>query len=480
VAYGSLPADERRRLHERAAEAIEAIFHDRLHDHYGALAHHYQRAGVIAKAVEYLGRAAQQAVQRSAYTEAVGQLRIALGMVAELPPDRERSQQELILQTALGAAIMATQGMGAPEIETIFSRARELCHEVGETPELFQVLQGLSVFYAMRVKLGTAEELLEQRRCLAERLPHPAFLPQAQIAHGHFLLARGDVMGARAELERGMALYDPRQHHTLAFGAGLDPSGRDHAALVLWLLGYPDRALGSLREVLAFVRTQPHPFSLAVGQIFAAMLHQLRREPAAVREWAEAAVATSAAHGFVMFSARSVMLRGWALSEQGQAQQGVAELLRGLDADRATGAELLRPYFLGLLAEAQAADRHVDHAVESVNAAIGQARTSGERWWEAELLRLKGALLLREHGPAEGTPVVKEAEAFLHEALSVSRRQHVKSLELRTATTLARLWREQGKREDACALLTPVCEWFTEGLDTRDLVDARTLLSALA
>lgn len=479
VAYGSLLPDDRRRLHQRAAEAIEAIFHDHLDDHYGVLADHYHRAGATAKAVEYLGRAAEQAVQRSAYTEAMSQLRAALTMVAKLPSGRERNQRELLLQTALGAAIMATQGMGAPEIESIFSRAGELCREVGETPELFRVLQGLGVFYAMRLKLDTAEELLERRRRLAEKLTHPAFLPQAQIAHGHFLLARGDVVGARAELEQGMARYDPRQHHTLAFGAGLDPSGRDHAALVLWLLGHPDRALSSLRESLAFAETRPHPFGLAVGQIFAAMLHQLRRETAAVRQWAEAAIATSTEHGFVMFSARSTMLKGWALSEQGEPELGVADLIRGLAADRATGAELLRPYFLGLLAEAEATAGRIEEAIDSVSAAIDSARTSGERWWEPELLRLKGALLLRRSGTAE-TTIVGEAEAYLQEALALAGRRSMKSLELRAATALARLWREHGKPEEARALLLPVYEWFGEGLSTPDLVDARALLSTLA
>lgn len=352
VAYNTLRVERRTALHERTAQAIEALFGDRLENHYSELAHHYHRSGNTKKAVEYLQQAGQQAVQRSAYGEAIRQLTMALELLKSQPDSPERSQQELALQIGLGSALMATKGFGASEVEEVFTRARELCQQVGDTPQLYMVLQGLSGFYALRVKFQTLRELMEQRLSLAQRLRNPAILAQAHLAHGHGLLAFGEIASARAHLEQGMALYNPEQHHSLAFGGGLDPSGRDHAALVLWLLGYPDQALESLHNVLTAVQKQPHPFSLAVVLLFAAVLHQLRREAPLARERTEAAMTLSNQQGFAPFLAMGTLLRGWALAEQEQGVEGIAQIREGLDAWRAAGNELLRPYFLSLLAEA--------------------------------------------------------------------------------------------------------------------------------
>jgi tetratricopeptide (TPR) repeat protein len=253
MAYNTLRVERRTALHERTAQAIEALFGDRLENHYSELAHHYHRGGNAKKAVEYLQQAGQQAVERSAYGEAIRQLTMALELLKTLPDNLERSQQELLLQIGLGPALMATKGFGASEVEEVFTRARELCQQVGDTPQLYMVLQGLSGFYALRVKFQTLRELMEQRLSLAQRLQNPAILAQAHLAQGHGLLAFGEMASARAHLEQGMALYNPEQHHSLAFGGGLDPSGRDHAALVLWLLGYPDQALESLHKALTAV-----------------------------------------------------------------------------------------------------------------------------------------------------------------------------------------------------------------------------------
>jgi hypothetical protein len=228
------------------------------------------------RAVVYLQLAGQQAVQQSAYAEGIGHVSMALELLRTLPDTVERLEQELAMQITLGPALMATKGFGASEVEEVFTRAHELCQEVGDTPQLYMVLQGRSGFYTLRVKFQTLRELMEQRLSLAQRLQNPAILAQAHLAQGHGCLAFGEMASARAHLTQGMALYNPEQHHSLAFGGGLDPSGRDHAALVLWLLGYPDQALERLHEVLTAVQKRPHPFSLAVALLFAAVLHQLR------------------------------------------------------------------------------------------------------------------------------------------------------------------------------------------------------------
>jgi DNA-binding NtrC family response regulator/predicted ATPase len=483
VAYASLAGERRRRLHVRTAEAIETLFADRLADHYDTLAHHYRQAGVTEQAVDYLKRAGQQAVQRSAYVEAIAGFTAALELLAPLPGTPERSQRELEVQTALGAALMAARGLGAPEVELVFTRARELCRQVGDTPQLFQVLQGLGVFYALRVKLRTVEELVEERRRLAERLGHRTLLLQAQIARGHILLALGDVASARAELERGMALYDAREHQTLTLGAGLDPSGRDHGALVLWLLGYPDAAGVSLRQAVTLAEAHRHPFNLVVARLFGAMLHQLRREPETTRVWAEAAGEIASQHAssgsgprewtFPMWGAMGLALHGWALSMLGR-PEGVSQVRHGIAEWRATGAELVRPYFLGLLAEAQMRAGQTDEALTTVGEALETASRTEERWWEAELLRLQGELLATSSAPRK-----MEAEDSLRAALDLAGRQQAKSLELRAATSLARLWQRRGRCRDARDLLAPIRAKLSEGVDTPDSKEAAALLAAL-
>ncbi|HET9488686.1 MAG TPA: sigma 54-interacting transcriptional regulator [Methylomirabilota bacterium] len=468
VAYTALDPELRRRVHVRAAEATETLFADGLDDHYHVLAHHAQRAGLTSKAVDYLGLAGRQAVQRSAYAEAIAHFRSSLALLSSLPPGRERNQRELGVQTSLGAALMATEGMGAPQVEEVFQRARELCREVGETPQLFRVLQGLSVFYALRVKLRTSEELADERRRLAERLENPALVLQAQIARGHVLLALGELPAARAELERAAGLYDPRQHHALAFG-GVDPSGRDHAAIVLWLLGYPDKALASMRQMLAIAREQPHPFTLTVAQLFAAMLHQLRRESGLTREWAEAATVLTTRHAFAMWRAMALVLSGWAFAAEGDTSEGILRMRRGIDDWRATGAELLRPYFLGLLAEALAYSGGHDEGLLLLGEALDIVRRTEQHWCEADLLRLQGDVLL-------AAAREREAAASLDAALGLARRQEAKSLELRAAMSLSRLLQRRGDYDEAQTLLAGVHGWFSEGFDTPDLRQAATLL----
>ena len=203
VAYNSLWPEQRRILHERTAHAIEDLFHDRLEEHYSELAHHFRRSGNTAKAVVYLQLAGQQAVRQSAYAEAIGHTTTALELLKTLPDNLERRQQELAIQMTLGPALMATKGFSAPEVEQVYTRARELCQQVGETPQLFLVLQGLSGFYALRGKFETLRELVEQRLSLARRRQAPDLLLPAHIALGHTLLALGDVASARVHLEQG-------------------------------------------------------------------------------------------------------------------------------------------------------------------------------------------------------------------------------------------------------------------------------------
>ena len=271
-------------------------------------------------------------------------------------------------------------------------------------------------------------------------------------------------------LEAGVARYTPAQRHAPVFRMGLDPGVgcRAFAAVTLWLLGYPEKALALAHELL-------HPYSLAWTRCIAAWVSQFRRDVLAVYEQAEAAVALSTEQDFLQWVAWGMSLRGWALALQGQGEEGLAQVRQGIAACRASGATLVVPYFCTLLADVCDHLGHTEDGLQALAEAHTLVEQHEECWWEAEIHRLQGVLLLRQ----PGTPQA-EAEACSHQALAVARHQEAKSLELRAATNLALLWQQQGKRAEAHALLTPIYGWFTEGFDTADLQDVKALLEERA
>ncbi len=355
VAYNSLLLERRKVLHERTAQGIEALFHSRLEDHYGDLAQHYSHSGNTQKAVEYLQHTGQQAAQRSAHAEAVTSLTTALELLQTLPDTPERAQRELALQIALAASLQATKGPAAPEVEHAYTRARALCQPGEETPQFFSVLRGLWVLHHVRAELQTARELGEQLLSMAERAQDPALLQEAHRALGGTLLWQGEFPLARVHLEQGCALYDLHQHRFLTFlHGGADPgvSCLCDAARALWFLGYPDQALQRSHAALTLAEELSDPFSLGFALIFAAGLHQLRREGHVAQQRAEAGMALAREQGFAPLLSAGIIRRGWALAEQGQIEEGLAQMHQGLAARRTTGSELAQPYFLALLAEA--------------------------------------------------------------------------------------------------------------------------------
>ena len=397
VAYNSVLIERRKVLHERTAQAIEVLFHSRLEDYYGDLAHHYSRSGNTQKAVEYLQRAGQQAVQRSANAEAITHLTTALELLNALPDTPERVQQELGLHLTLGPVLMNIRGMAAPEVGALYTRARELCQQVGETSQLFPVLFGLSRFSLLRAELQLARELGEQLLRLAQQAQDSALLLGAHRALGATLLWQGEMPLAREHVEQGIALYDPQQHRSLAFVYGMDigMTCRIFAAWVLWLLGYPDQALKRSHEAITLAQELSHPYSLSFALEFTADLHQFRREWRLAQERAEAAIALSAEQGFALALSQAAILRGWALVEQGQGKDGIAQMQQGLAAYRETGAKLTGPYFLALLAEAYGKGGQIAEGLSVLAEALTAVDKNGERFYEAELYWLAGELSLR-------------------------------------------------------------------------------------
>ncbi len=273
-------------------------------------------------------------MQRSANAEAISHLTTALELLKTLPDTPERTQQELTLQIALGVRLQATKGYGAPEVGTVYTRARELCRQLGETPQLVRVLPGLWNFYLVRAELQTTRELGEQFLTLAQSVQDPVPLLEAHLALGSASFWLGEVASAQAHLEQSIALYDPQQHRSLAFLYGHDPGVLclSYAACALWTLGYPEQALKRSQEALTLAQELSHPFSLAFALSYATMLHQYRWEGQAAQERAEATIALSTEQGFPFWLAFGTILRGWVLAEQGQGEEGIAQIRQGLEA----------------------------------------------------------------------------------------------------------------------------------------------------
>jgi len=477
AAYQSLLRSTRQQYHQRIVQVLEARFPEICETQPELLAHHSTEAGLHEQAIGYWQKAGHQAIERSANLEAIGHLTAGLEVLKTLPDTPERMHQELMLHTALGVPLRATKGLGAAEVGQVYARARKLCQQVKETPQLFQVLRGLWEFYELQGELRTARELGEQLLILAQRVQEEELLLVAHSVLGDTLIWLGEFAGARTHLEQGIALYNPQQYRSHAFLYGYDSGVHclSFGAWALWYLGYPDQALRRIHDALTLAQELSHPFSLAFALAFAAWLHQLRREGQAAQERAAATMALATDQGFPFWESWGTVLQGSVLAEQGQSVEGIAQMRQGIAAWRATGAELQLPYYLALLMEAYGQAGQAEAGLRVLAEALTAVHKTGERQHEAELHRLKGELLLQQDIPDE-----QEVESCLHQAVDVARQQQAKSLELRAAISLSRLWQYQGKRTEAYDLLAPIYGWFTEGFDTADLQEAKTLLEALA
>lgn len=478
VAYQSLLRRTRQQYHLRIAQVLEARFPEVVETTPEVVAYHYTEAGCPTPAVTYWRTAGQRAAQRAAHQEAVGHLTKGVEVLQTLPDTPERTQQDLLLHVALGVSLMAVKGRAAPEVEQVYTQARALCQQIGDTPQLFPVLRGLCLFYLNCGQRQTAQALAEQLLRQAERQPEAAPRMLGHYLLGQVLFVRGALEDAAQHFAQSIAAYDLREHRQLAhvYGIDLGVITRSLGALVLWLRGYPDRALVQSQEAWTLAQEVAHPLSLVLAQVWLACLHQFRQEAQAAHDWAAGSIALAAQQGFsAQYVAWGTVPQGWALTQQEQWAAGMAKLREGSEAALATGSELWRPYFLALLAEAAGAASQPEDGLRLLAEAQDVMARTDERFYEAEISRLAGVLHLAQAPAAQA-----EAERRIRHALDVARHQDAKSLELRAAVSLGRLWQHQGKRVEAQDLLAPVYGWFTEGFDTADLQDAKALLEALA
>jgi len=481
AAYHSLLVSTRQRHHQRIARVMVERFPAEAETRPEFVAHHYTAAGRPGEAIPFWQAAGRRAVERTAHTEAIAHFTKALAALDHLPDSAGRAQQELTLQIALGAPLIAVKGFAAPEVQKAYGRARELCQQVGETPQLFPVLWGLYAFHLVRAELQTTRDIAEKFLSLAQSVQNSALLVEAHRAVGVTLFYLGELLLAREHLQEGIALYDPHQHRSHAFVYGFDPKVicLSHIGHVLWVLGYPDQALKRSVEAVTLAQGLAHTPSLAQALNYAAMLHYLRQEEQKTQERSEALVALCSEHGFRYWLALGTTWNSWAQTKRGQTEEGLVQMRQGIAASRATGAELAVPFSRALLADAYGRAGYAEEGLALLDDALAAVNETREYWYEAELYRLKGELLLRK-AEAGREEAGKEVETCFCQAVEMAHHRSAKSLELRAVMSLSRLWREQGRRAEARQVLAPIYGWFTEGFDTADLKDAKALLDALA
>ena len=466
VLYERIPSSRRAELHRRVAERGEEVFGDRAREIAAELAMHFERGGAYKRAAKYLQMAADNAIRRFAYQDAVILARRGLELLARLPDDTQCATQELCLQLTLGIPLIATQGYAAPEVGRAYTRARELCQCIGDTPDISEALWGLRAFYIATAELEKAHEIAREFLRLSERLPYPGLAMRGHFAMEIVSVHMGQLAPALDHFEKALSLFDPEKHRNdiLYYGQNPGVAMRCFAAWALWASGQPERALTCMQEALSLARELREPPGLAYAFYFASVLHEMRREAPQAQEQAEAAIEVDRVHGLTLYQSHAGITRGWALFEQGSQEEGIEQMRQGLAMHQTTGAKVLRPHFLTLLGGALGKSGQTDEGLRLLDEALATAHNRDESYL-AEIYRVKGEL-------------TGDEECF-QRSLEIARKQQAKAWELRTATSMARLYKRQGKQEEGRALLGPIYNSFTEGLDTTDLREAKALLEEL-
>lgn len=479
AAYDMLLKSTREQFHRQIATVLEYGFPEYIDAQPELLAHHYTEAGLADQAAHYWQLAGERAIRRSANEEASRHLTKALALIHALPDSPERAERELTLQIASASPLIASKGYAAPEVAAAYGRARALCQHGGERSQLFAVLRGLWVFYAVRCELSVARELGEELLSLAQERQDPALLLEAHHALGQTLFHQGEFVLSWEHSQQGSALYDPRIHHAHVFLYGSDPgiACLFWGALALWFLGQPEQALERAHACVALAHEHDHPLDLAYAHQCVASILQFRRDGRAALRESAATITVSDGQSLPFWSAFGTFIHGWAMSAEGQAREGIAQMRDGIAAWESTGARVWQPYFRGPLAEECWRNGEYAEAATVLQDAWRALEETGEFTYEAELHRLAGELALSS---ATDEDSAMRAESCFRKSIESAQRQQAKSLELRGAIALARFWRNQGRRDDARQLLAAVYQGFTEGFDSGDLREARALLDALS
>ena len=473
AAYESLLKSRRQQLHGQIARALEERFADIVASQPEIAAHHFTEAGLVERAVDYWLKAGQHAARRSANAEALNHLARGLELLPNIDDPTIRNKSELLLQTSLGHSLRATKGWSVESVKRAYTRALQLCKESGFDEHTLPAVFGLWTWNFLRAALGEAQALAENLVSTAENADDSVFKVLAHEALGFTLFARGKFAAAHAALERSISMCEDSKA-----AAYLDLSAQDprvhvrlYDGMALWLLGYPDQALRICAEARRYADKSQHPFSEAMARTISLRVHQFRGESAVVAREATAAIELCKEHGFVHYLAMAMILSGWASAQQGEFDKGIAEILSGLEQERATDALLLESYTLGLLADACMKNERYGQALEFLDQARSRLdEESSERFYAAEIYRLLGETHMRSRRDLD------QAERFLCKGLEVAREQKAKSLELKVCMSMHDLYELRHDAGKYRSQLGEIYGFFNEGFDTTDLVRARAKL----
>jgi predicted ATPase len=475
AAYQSLLRRTRQQYHQQIVRALEERFPETKETQPELLAHHYAAAGLTEQAISYWQVAGQSAMTRSANAEAIRHLEAGLGLLTLLPETPERRQHELMLQMTLGTALMTTKGFAAPEVEKAYARARELCQQLGEIPQLIPVLWGLCAFHQVRVALPTALELAEQISRLAQQLHDPDCLAAAHYALGATHFWMGDFTLAQEHMEQSIALYEPQRHQSqvLTYGQDFGVTSRSYPIISLWLLGYPDQAQRLSHETLTLPQAASHPYSRLFALYASAILHCWLYQWTTGREMAQTITELATEHGLEFYRLIGAFLAHWADTAQLPPGHENTAIGQNVAVHKQFDAIVGRSCALSVQAYACLRASQIETGLEIIAEALAYIERTEERWYEAEVWRIYGELMLQK-GDAE------RAEECFRKAIAIAQKQQAKSLELRATVCLARLWQQHGKQHDAHSVLSEIYHWFTEGFDTYDLQEAKALLTNMS
>jgi class 3 adenylate cyclase/predicted ATPase len=475
AAHASLLRNARQPLHARIAAALESQFPELMDNHPELLAQHYAEAGITEKSIACWGKAGRRSVSRSAMAEAAAQLHKGLDQLALMPEGPHRHRQELEFWSALGTVLFALKGQAAPETGRAYAKARELWELLGSPPEFLQAPYGESRYHVFRGELDQARRLDESLLQLSSRRNDPAGLVLGHFSSGRNLMFAGRFASSRWHLEQVLTLHNPVSDSSLAQQTGIYPHVNSQGLLgiVLFCLGFPDQALARGRAAVAEARRLAHLPSLAASLTNGTTVLSLLGDNTALDDWTDQVVAVTTEQGFAVWRAQGTIFRGWLKVKNGEVTEGLALLDSGSSAYRTTGAEAWMPHYFALLAAAREIAGQIDEAASLCGEALQVVEKTGQRWLAAELTRLQGRLLLRQ-GDGES------AERLYRDALRISHEQGAKLWELRAAVSLARLLRERCRYAEACDVLAPIYDWFTEGFGTQDLKGAKALLDELS
>ncbi len=475
VAYTEISAPQRRMLHRRAAQALETLHADDLDAVSGQIASHYECAGMIEQALPYYQRAAAVAQRVYANEDAIGLLARSLQLLELLPGGVKRDRQELSLQLALAPLYRVTKGWTAPELEYTLDRSLALCDTVGGDAQRAQTLYGLQSVYVVQARLERVQMVSDELYTLYQRSHGTALPPFSGMMLAGARLHLGKISEANTQFAEIIAAHEPHHiiHHQESQGSNYAAHALAWQAHALWCLGYPQQAQERGREAVRLVQDLDQPFNQALVSAYLALLQQLCADEAVAREHAERAYELTSKYQAPYYQAWATILVSYALAMEQPDEKHIERLRDSITAFKAPGARLRLPYYLSLLAQVYGKAGRAEEGLACIDEALFEARTHNERWWDAELHRLRGALLLMHGADAF------DAEAALLRANEIAQLQQARSLELRATMSLARLWIAQQRREDARRRLHDLYNWFTEGFETPDLRAARLLLAQL-